>query len=110
MSRPAGFDLVYADRLGAAAAQRFVSAATAARTGTVTCADAGAGELVVLTVEGDDPFGDAPVTQDYVVDLGCPAVEVSPGDRRELTRAVVEPWAVGGIQAVLVGPREAATR
>ena len=100
-----GFDLVYAARLGAAAAQRFVSAATAARAGTVRCADAGAGELVVLTVEGDDPFGDAPVTQDYVVDLGCPAVEVSPGDRRELTRAVVEPWAVGGIQAVLVGPR-----
>lgn len=99
-----GFDLVYADRLGPGAAQRFVSAATKSRTSTVKCGDDSASEFVVLTVEGDDPFGDAPVTLDYVVDLGCARVEVSPGDHRELTRAVVEPWAVGGIPAVLTGP------
>jgi len=100
-----GFDLVYADRLGAEAAERFVSAATGSRTSRVECGDDRASEFVVLTVEGEDPYGDAPVTQDYVVDLGCPWVEVSPGDRRELTRAVVEPWAVGGIPAVLTGPK-----
>ena len=38
------------------------------------------------------------------MDLGCPSVELGPGQRAALTPALVEPWAVGGVPTVLVGP------
>jgi hypothetical protein len=99
-----GWDLVYATDLGAGAAESFASAVRSADVTNPPCERRPAEEYVVLGVTGDDPYGDAPVTQDYVVDLGCPAVEFAPGKRASLTPALVEPWAVGGIPAVLVGP------
>jgi hypothetical protein len=99
-----GWDLVYAADLGAHAAESFASAVGRAGITDAACPQGPSNEYVVLTVTGDDPFGDAPVTQDYVVDLGCPSVELGPDRSARLTPALVEPWAVEGIQTVLVGP------
>jgi hypothetical protein len=98
------WDLVYAADLGGRAAESFASAVGRSGITDAACPSGPSNEYVVLTVSGDDPYGDAPVTQDYVVDLGCPSVELVPGKRAALTPALVEPWAVDGIATVLVGP------
>lgn len=106
--RPAdsrGWELVYAAEVGAAAGERFRTAAVAARGVDYKCVGDGRDrEYVVLTLTGDDPYGAAPINVDMVVDVGCPRTETTPDEYAVLSEATVRPWAVGGIPAVLYGP------
>ncbi|MCW2846007.1 MAG: hypothetical protein JWN22_3923 [Nocardioides sp.] len=102
----AGYDLVYAAELGPEAGNAFHDAVYAGTDeeldATDECASSPpADEYVVLTLTGDDPMGDQPVTQDFVVDLGCSGIENAPGHFTTMRVDDVAPWATGGIRVVL---------
>ena len=64
-------------------------------------------EWVVLRFEGTGDMGDESLFREVVVHLGgagCPRVQMDPGTALVLTPELVEPWATGGIPAVVYGP------
>lgn len=64
-------------------------------------------EWVVLRFEGQDPYGTDRMFHEVVVHLGgagCPRVQTDPGTALTLSAGLVEPWATGGIPAVVYGP------
>jgi hypothetical protein len=64
-------------------------------------------EWVVLRFEGTGEMGDETLVREIVVHLGgagCPRVQLDSGAALVLSRELVEPWATGGIPAVVYGP------
>ena len=97
-----GFDLAYATTLTEAAAQATHDGVYAGqrRSSPAFCAEGG-DEYVVVTFTGDDPFGDAPVSQEVVIDPVCHEVEGGPGVVSPLADAAMVPWSRNGLQVVL---------
>jgi hypothetical protein len=96
-------DLVYATTLSPDDASAYADAIWKAPSAKDPghCAESDFTEYVQVTLQGDDPFGTEPVTQDSVITLGCDLVERTPGDYADLTEAATTPWSRNGLQAVL---------
>ena len=98
--------LTYAARSDGAA--RGLRALAGGEQTRLRCASSANGfEWVVLRFEGTDPFGSGPMFHEVVVFLGgagCPRVQLDAGTGLVLSPELVEPWATGGIPAVVYGP------
>ena len=99
--------LVYATRLDGAAVRSYLAALGSAGAPEDQCPNADLVEAEWAVLELGD--SDGTVVRRDIVHLACPGVDVGgatlDGFRLvELTPALVEPWAVGGVPAVLYGP------
>jgi hypothetical protein len=98
--------LAYAARLGGSAVRDYL-ATFGAGPPKERCPDAHSVEAEWVVLELGDPGGR--VVRRDIVHLGCPGIDVDgtslDGSQLvELTPELVEPWAVGGVPAVLYGP------
>jgi hypothetical protein len=93
------YSLVYADELGAAAADATEDMVRSAPVITGDCLSPEGGEWVTLSARGDSGW-----SREYVVDLNCPAVTDFTGQMHRLEPAMVRPWAVDGLPVTLYGP------
>ncbi|GAB3766553.1 hypothetical protein [Microlunatus parietis] len=94
-----GFKLQYATEVDAEASRKFLAAVDAAP--KLQCIDTYTDEWVVLRIHGEGGK-----TQIIAVDTAdCVGVHTSKGTA-ELNVATVSPWAVDGIPAYVIGPRD----
>jgi len=95
------YDLVYEQQLSMGPAKYLVAAVDdAPPLGSSSCYSPGGGQWALLRLRGT---GGA--FRDYVVDMSCPSIADPTGTQHALNRETVTPWAVGGINAVLIGSR-----
>lgn len=98
----ATWELVYATTLDAAQATAYhAQVYDGGRDWKPDFCNASSRERVLVTIVGDDPYGDADVSQDTVVDPHCAEVSGSPGMVSPLSEAGMAAWSSNGVQTVL---------
>lgn len=101
------YRLVYGTTLDAAAAERYHAALyDGTRQNDETFCDQ-QDEMVLVTMEGTDRYGDVAVSQDSVVAPFCGQWSGGPGSVTPMADEVVDTWAVGGLPVTLyslIGP------
>lgn len=101
------FVLSYAAALSPADAATALSAAESAPAATFAC-EYEPFEFVVLRAVYDDPFGQADLDRTVVYEMGCGGtVDLGSRTLYQMTPDVLEPWAGGGIRAIVHGPSSA---
>ena len=98
------WELVYATTLDAAQATTYHSQVyDGGREWAPDFCDTYVAERVLVTIVGDDPYGDTEVTQDTVVDPQCGEVSGSPGMVSPLSAKGMRAWSHNGAQVSLYG-------
>jgi hypothetical protein len=98
------WELVYATTLDAAQATTYHSQVyDRGREWAPDFCDTYVAERVLVTIVGDDPYGNTEVTQDTVVDPQCGEVSGSPGMVSPLSAKGMRAWSQNGAQVSLYG-------
>lgn len=101
-----GWNRTWSARLPASAAKRLLDRLEAAKAARCE-SDRSPGQLLLLRITTDDPFGNRPLFRDNLVDVdsGCPTLTPGADEARHfaLTAQLVRPWASDGVSTYVVG-------